>query len=385
MSHQIFSKGQVIFQEGDEGHCAYLIESGRIELSIAEQSKVLSSLGAGDIFGEVAIIERSPRSATAIAIEDTTLTVIDSDDLTKRMFKSDPVVIHLMKTLIRRQVKQRGGGIDTGLATSFSEGALKELLTESQIRDGLAGGEFEPFFQPIVRLHDRKLGGYEALVRWRRGDGRLMPPGEFLPVAERNARIQTIDLHILNAACAALASCRLHSEQAAAGNLFVTVNLAPVHFDTMNVVRELERVLSTHAILPRQLKVEVLETALLANIDVAIDVIGEIRALGVRVCLDDFGSGYSNLGYLHRLPIDTLKIDRSFVIGMSTSPRARKLVKGILELAAALDLETVVEGIESEDIAVQLATLGCTYGQGFLFGRPMERTQMLATHGVPVR
>jgi diguanylate cyclase len=378
---RVYQPGEVIFREGEPGLYAYLIETGGVELSVAGRARVLGRLGAGDLFGEVAIIERAPRFATAIAIERTVVTAINGEDLAARMTHSDPVVVHLMKTLIRRMEQQRGGA--HGLFAKASDEALKELLTESEIRDGLANGAFEPFFQPIVSLADRRVRGYETLVRWRRGDGRLLPPGEFLPVAERSSRIQGIDLHILDAACAALALCCRHDGRTEEDRLFVSVNLAPVHFHDLSVVRQLERAIVRHGIAPEQLKIELTETALLANIDATVNVIAEIHALGVRLCLDDFGTGYSSLGYLYRIPIDTLKIDRTFVAGMASSSRARKLVKAILEIAAALDLETVVEGIEDEAIASELMGLGCTFGQGFLFGRPIERSSMLASHGVP--
>lgn len=381
MSQLILAAGDVVFREGDAGTCAYMVECGGVAISTDGGARLLSKLGPGDLFGEVAILDGGVRTATAVATEDTLLTMVAGEDLASRLANSDPVVVHLMKAVIRRQIRQSRGDVDTGLSASLTDRALLELRREREIRDALERGEFEAFFQPIIGLEDRALRGYEALVRWRRSDGSIVSPGDFLPVAERNNRIRAIDLQILDQACRAAVACVRRSPSAAASDLFVTVNLAPLHFRDHAIVDELERALATTGLAPRRLKVELTETAFLESSDSTISVINDIRALGVRVCLDDFGTGYSSLGYLHRFPIDTLKIDRSFVLAMMNGERGRKLLVAVLAMARALGFDTVVEGIEDEPVAVALAEMGCALGQGYLFGRPMEHARMLASHG----
>ncbi|NYZ11383.1 EAL domain-containing protein [Azospirillum sp. RWY-5-1] len=380
MSQLVLVAGDVIFREGDPGTCAYMVEFGEVEISTDGGTRLLSKLGPGDLFGEVAILDGGVRTATAVATGDTLLTTVAGEDLANRLANSDPVVVHLMKTVIRRQIRQSRGDVDTGLSASLTDRALLELRREREIREALERREFEAFFQPIVGLEDRVLRGYEALVRWRRSDGTLVSPADFLPVAERNNRIREIDLQILHQACRAAVDCLRRSPRAAASDLFVTVNFAPLHFRDHAIVDELQRALTATGLPARRLKVELTETALLESSDATISVINGIRALGVRVCLDDFGTGYSSLGYLHRFPIDTLKIDRSFVLAMMNGERGRKLLVAVLDMARALGFDTVVEGIEDEPVAVVLAKMGCALGQGYLFGRPMERSRMLASH-----
>jgi len=374
MSQLVFSPGQKVFREGDDGDGAYIIERGTVRLSGNGRVRGASFLGPGDVFGEGALLERSGRVVEATALEETVLTLIDGDDLAIRVSRCDPVVAHLLRSLIRRSARDDGAEIE---ATENSRvGALRELATEAWIRDGLIAGEFEPFFQPIVSMGDRRVRGFEALARWRR-DGRLMTPGEFLPVAERNARIESIDLHIMDAACGALVE--MAEARPATADLFLTVNLAPGHFTDLRVVDRIRDVLVNRKMPPSRLKVELTEGAMLADTERTIEILNGLRALGVSVCLDDFGSGWSNLGRINQLPIDCLKIDRTLVLGMRENHRGRLVVRFVADLARSLGLETVVEGVETEADAEELAARGFTYGQGYLFGKPMERAEVERT------
>lgn len=365
----VFSPGQTIFRAGDEGDGAFVIERGAVRLTGDGRGRGARLLGPGDVFGEGALLERGRRAVEALAVEETVVTEIGGDDLAIRVSRADPVVGHLVRSLIRRAAREDGREI----ARTESAGALRELATEAWIRDGLIAGEFEPYFQPIVSMTDRRVRGFEALARGRR-DGRLMTPGEFLPVAERNARIESIDLHIMDAACAALVELSRVSD--AATELFLTVNLAPSHFIDLRVVERIRDVLANRGLSPHRLKVELTEGAILADTDRTVVILSGLRDLGVSVCLDDFGSGWSNLGRINRLPIDCLKIDRSLVLGMRENERGRVVLRFVADLAHDLGLETVVEGVETEADAEELSARGFTFGQGYLFGRPMERSAL---------
>jgi EAL domain-containing protein (putative c-di-GMP-specific phosphodiesterase class I) len=236
------------------------------------------------------------------------------------------------------------------------------------IRDGLAAYEFEPFFQPITRLSDSTLTGFEALARWRHSERGLVEPADFIALAEANDLIRAIDAVILDRAWRAfddaLAGCGRPLPP-----MLLSVNLSATHLrDSAIVDRVGGLIASGHG---ARLQFEITETLLIEDHDQAGRVMEQLKALGVSFALDDFGTGYSSLVYLHRLPIDCIKIDRSFSGVILTSARSRAIVRSIIGLARAMELRAVAEGVEEKGVADALIELGCEYGQGVYFGAPI--------------
>ena len=249
--------------------------------------------------------------------------------------------------------------------------ALALLELESDLRFGILRREFEPWLQPIVALEDARILGWEALLRWRHPARGVLAPGEFLDVAEANGSLEAIDWQIFEQ-CFALAPKLL------AGGQYINVNVSPRHFRMRDfAARFLDR-LHANGAHPGQIRIEVTEGAFIAHQDRAGETLELLASHGLHVALDDFGTGYSSLGYLHRFPLHTVKIDRSFVGGMT--PGSTAIVSAIVGLAKALNLEVVAEGIEEERQRQSLLKLGCGIGQGWLFARPQPPSVWLGPH-----
>ena len=247
----------------------------------------------------------------------------------------------------------------------------------AEIRDGLAAYAFEPFFQPIVDLKDSTLVGFEALARWRHAERGLIEPSEFIELAEANDLIRAIDAVILDRAWRsfndALAACtRPHPP------MLLSVNLSAAHLLDDAIVDRIRGLVAGGRGRGTRLQFEITETMLIADHDKAGQVMEQLKTMGVSFALDDFGIGYSSLVYLHRLPIDCIKIDRSFSEAILTSPRSRAIVCAIIGLAHAMDLRVVAEGVEEKEVAEALLGLDCRYGQGLYFGAPMPVGDLVA-------
>jgi diguanylate cyclase (GGDEF)-like protein/PAS domain S-box-containing protein len=239
------------------------------------------------------------------------------------------------------------------------------LLLEQDIDLALARNEFFVEFQPVVDLTHRELLGVEALVRWKHPQRGIVMPGAFISIAEESGRIVELGRRVLLDACTQV---RALSESVAAGNgLRVAVNISGRHLQQGNLVADVRNALEISGLDPGNLVIELTESTIMQNTDVNLERFRELKALGVRLAIDDFGIGYSSLSYLHRFPIDILKIDRAFVSRLTERDGGPELARAVVMLGTTLGLETIAEGIENEDQAATLLDLGCVAGQGFLF------------------
>jgi diguanylate cyclase (GGDEF)-like protein len=255
----------------------------------------------------------------------------------------------------------------------FEEGmhvqAMSLLQLETDLRFALERNEFELFYQPIIELDSTRFAGVEALVRWSHPEYGQINPEKFIEVSEATGLIIPMTLQILEAACEQLN--KWNGRDDGSIPLFVSVNLSGKHFNHPDVVEHIQGILEKTRIDPRRVKLEITETAVMDNAERASAVLRQIKDLGVQLIIDDFGTGYSSLSYLQRFPIDTLKIDRSFVRSMEDGRQNGEIVRSILALADAMKLSVVAEGIESVHQLHQLRILNCSYGQGYLFSHPL--------------
>jgi diguanylate cyclase (GGDEF)-like protein/PAS domain S-box-containing protein len=266
---------------------------------------------------------------------------------------------------------------------SMRERAERVMDLETNMRLGLERGEFILYYQPIFDLATRAPRGVEALVRWRRPDGELVSPGEFIPAAEQNGLILPLGGLVLDEACRALARWRA----AVLGDrtFFMAVNLSARQFTQPDLVRQVITTLRRESMAAVDLKLEITESVLMEHPESAMLKLRGLRELGVGIGIDDFGTGYSSLSYLQRFPIDTLKVDRSFVSAMEEQGN-RVIVRSVVSLAHNLGYDVVAEGIETEAQLEELAGFGCDLGQGFLYARPMDERaalELLGSHFGP--
>jgi len=239
---------------------------------------------------------------------------------------------------------------------------------EQQIRVALTQHQFFVEYQPIFDLSDRRIRGFETLIRWQHPEQGLITAGEFIPIAESTGLILPLGDFALDAACAQLAIWRSQGYE----YLTLAVNVSSVQFWRGDIVETVRRVLEKHQVPAAQLELEITETAMIEYPELVSDKLSALKHMGVRIALDDFGTGYSSLSYLHRFPVDTLKIDRSFVHAIPADRSVCSMISAIVGLAISLGLSVVVEGIETEEQVNWLSRLGRLDAQGFLFSRPLS-------------
>jgi diguanylate cyclase (GGDEF)-like protein/PAS domain S-box-containing protein len=277
--------------------------------------------------------------------------------------------------------KSHGKGHAEVFQPEMLRAARRRMRIENELTTAVEKQQFEAHYQPIVDLNSRHLVGVEALMRWRHPSRGLVMPGDFIPLAEETGQIVAMTQWILNRACADLA--RLQRDIAHGEGIRVSVNVSSRYLNHGNIVEDVRNSLAANRLAPSCLILEVTESLLLENSTKLERTFQELKGLGVRLALDDFGTGYSSLAYLHRFPIDIIKIDRSFVERLAGEREgaggvdAVALARAILSLADALDLDTVAEGIEHDTQRETLLALGCKTGQGYLFGKAMPVGEVL--------
>ncbi len=277
--------------------------------------------------------------------------------------------------------KSHGKGQAAVFQPEMLRAARRRMRIENELDTAIEESQLEAHYQPIVDMASRHLVGVEALMRWRHPSRGMVLPGEFIPLAEETGQIVPMTQWILGRACADAA--RLQREIVHGDGLRVAVNVSSRYLNSDNVVADVRAALAANRLRPGCLILEVTESLLLENSSRLERTFAELKMIGVRLALDDFGTGYSSLAYLHRFPIDILKIDRSFVERLAGDPGrsegvdAVALARAILSLAEALGLDTVAEGIEHDAQRETLLALGCRTGQGYSFGKPMPVQEVL--------
>ncbi|MDP9086956.1 MAG: bifunctional diguanylate cyclase/phosphodiesterase, partial [Pseudomonadota bacterium] len=254
--------------------------------------------------------------------------------------------------------------------------ARRRFSIETELRRALDKDQLELLYQPLISLKSGQVAGFEALARWSHEDRGEISPTEFIPVAEESGLILQLGRWAMDKAVQTLAGWDRQSGEKLP--LYVAVNLSAIQVARDDVASMVESSLKAAGLTGQRLTLELTETAIVQDPARATRVFDALKALDATVAMDDFGTGYSNLAYLQRLPIDILKIDKSFVSGMMVDPDAVAIVRAVLSLAEALGMSTTAEGIETVELATTLATLGCASGQGFYFAKPLPSSQALA-------
>ncbi|MEB3119788.1 MAG: EAL domain-containing protein [Snowella sp.] len=265
--------------------------------------------------------------------------------------------------------KQQGKSRYQIMTSSLQIAAMRRFQLERELRDAVKKGEFCLFYQPIICLKTGELSGFEALIRWKHPIHGLISPGEFIPIAEETSLIKVLDLWVLEAACQQMSQWQ---EQIPFNQILsMSVNFSPIELIQQNIVEVVENIVQKYSFDWWDLKLEITENALMDSV-IQVEILENLKKLNLKLSLDDFGTGYSSLSRLYRFPIDTLKIDRSFVTRIQLEKAGASIINAIVTLAHNLQMDVVAEGIETILEQDTLKNLGCEFGQGYLFAKPLN-------------
>ena len=262
------------------------------------------------------------------------------------------------------------GVFDKNLRANY----IEKITLEADLRFAVERGELSMYYQPLISLKDGELIGFEALLRWQHPSKGLISPALFIPIAEDSGLIVPITKWILRETCSQIAEWQKLA--VSYNDLIVSVNISGKHLADENLINDVQKAFKNSALSPASLKLEITETAAMENAEQSIKILNGLKSLGVQLSIDDFGTGYSSLSYLHRLPFDSLKIDRSFVIEVGEQGENSEVLQTIVALAKNLKMRTIAEGIETPAQLAILQNLGCDYGQGYLMSRPLPKDEM---------
>ncbi len=387
-----YQAGDLIFSEGDEGAFAYIVEEGQVEIwtVINGDRLVLNVLEPGRLFGELALVDWKPRSASASALSDCILSVVTPEQVSQRLDVADPILRLLLLVIMdnfrsetnnfRGQQAPRPIAPKSDIKTLNKISPLQQLTDavdlirlEGELRDAINHQQFHLVYQPIFQLDNQQLEGFEALIRWRSPKRGSVPPDQFIGLAETSNLIIPIGEWVIKQG---LEDLRRLNDQFQK-TLLMSFNIVSRQTESPDFLPWLLQTVSDYGIDPSCIKLEIIERTLF-NRDNSLPWIQQCRSEGFSLVLDDFGTGYSSLQYLNEYQIDRVKIDRSFVKGLEENLNSRSICKAILNLAHALGMSVVAEGIETQEQLEILRELGCEYGQGYLLARPLPLEQAMA-------
>lgn len=425
ISQTTFDTGEYIFKEGDPGDCAYIIESGMVEITLDRkgQETVIATLSKGDILGEVAIIDRLPRSGSARAVVPTELTEIPLKYFSLKIEESDPTVRMFLRIIMSRyrdlnarlgkvlaslpkldsetdpenfdsttselkdvvsQFNDMQKSIDLAVTKpseadkqpAYSDDTLemtRTLVTEEVLlANAIKNKEFVLYYQPIIDLDFYKIVGCEALVRWHHPSGELLTPAGFINQLEKTDLIIELGYWIAQEAC----EFQKRIFDQFRYDFFVAINLSGKQFNDQLLVPNLSRIIEASGARSNRIEFEVTESLLVANPERASDALHELKETGAKLAIDDFGTGYSSFSYLHRFPLDKLKIDRAFVSSMTRVKKSKQIVKSLINLAHDMEMKVVAEGIEHKEEAEMLRDHRADFGQGYFFSKPISEEEI---------
>lgn len=392
-----FQAGTRIFNANDAADCAYMIDQGYVEIAVESygQRETLELLGPGDIFGEMEILDGKPRITTATAVHDTNVLSISREQLLDDVNQSGSLTRQILVATLYRlrsvqeknnhEVKNRLEQVSTNQDEdtqyqSVRTDAANQLRQRYDLAKAIENRQFDLAYQPIVNLLDGRTAGFEALLRWPQPDGTTVTPDQFIPLAEKTKLIVPLGVWILERALEAIQIINFRATQRGLGSngTFVSINVSPRQLENELDVERIANLIEQSNVDPNCIKLEITEQALLDDPRMATIALARLKSTGASIAIDDFGTGYSSLNYLHRFPLDTLKIDRSFVSRIVDDKNRQYVVAAIIGLARDLGMQVVAEGIEEKDELQWLRDHACRYAQGYLLSKPVPFKESLA-------
>ncbi len=392
-----FKAGETIIRQGEPGESAYIIESGRVEITVQTPNGKIQKVGTrgpGTMIGEMALVDNAPRTATVQATENCVLLEITKEDFSNRLQKSDPILrmtsqvilARYRDTLTRADISRESSNWPPVEALELNYAgqtdAVESVKIANEFQVALQKKQLSLHYQPIINLKEGKVSGFEALMRWNHPERGFISPGIFIPIAEQSGLIVEASRWALRESCMALK--RIEGRAGFSNELFMSVNFSSTDFSSENFVDTIYTTISETDVSPRLIHLEITERLLMGQPDNAKDTLTMCRKAGLGISIDDFGTGYSSLSYLHYFPIDTLKIDQSFIHDMHKNESSMELVKSIIALGKNMKMHVIAEGVEKQEEGRTLRELGCDMAQGYHFARPMAEmdvTKFVNEHG----
>ena len=367
-------QNEIIFKQGQKAESAYLIESGQVEIFYTNKNGIethLTILGPGELFGEMALIDTNVRSASAKARTEIVLHEIQKEQLLEKINSSSSIVQLILKILmerLRRQNRIDGGDESVYIEPNQKhEDALEKIKFENEIFEAYKNNEFVIFHQPIVHLASQKIVGSEALIRWQSPKNGIISPGKFIDILENSSMIVPVGYWIFEQCFEDYKKI----QKIYSGPFSISINVSGRQFLHHEFIDNIKKLVDKHSVNPKKFKIEIIERVMMESA-ILTDILKQLRTIGFEISLDDFGTGFSSLQYLAEMPIDYLKIDRSFVVNLFKDKKTLAVVKSILFLAQQLNLKVITEGLETQEELNLMTELGSDYGQGYLFSKPIK-------------
>jgi EAL domain-containing protein (putative c-di-GMP-specific phosphodiesterase class I) len=385
-----FFAGDTLMKEGEIGHAAYIIESGQVEILVDRGNNKLKigTRGPGSMVGEMAMIDDQPRTATVRAVEDCEVIEITREDFEGWIENADPVLkmtMHVILTRYRDMLKKsffssvkKTGVEETEKQNDLHDVALNAIKMRNELKEAI-GSDLVLYYQPIVDIKNRKIAGFEALMRWMHPEKGMISPGAFIPIAEQSGLIVEMSRWALEEACRKVHDFKevINSDIRSDDPFYISVNFSVRDFATPDFFDHFQETLKKTNTSVDQIHLEITESLFFEQPALASEALTRCHEKGLNISIDDFGTGYSSLSYLHSFPVNTLKIDQSFVRSMLHKENSYTLIRSIIGLAENLNLKVIAEGIEHQEEATALKELNCQKCQGYWFARPMPEADVL--------
>ena len=391
-SQKKFKAGDVLMRQGDLGENAYIIEDGKVEITVKNsdgKERVVGTRSAGAMIGEMSLIDSAPRTATVTVIEDCTVLEITKDDFSRRLEGADSVLRMTIQVILTRyrdmlkrsdlkkQSKDGSGAENTERDYLEQADAVETIRIANEFMEALENDEISLYYQPIIDLQNGEIYGFEALMRWIHPEKGFISPGVFIPIIEDNGQIIKASNWAFKEACNALK--RIQSARNYHRDLHMSVNFSTEDFSAPDFVNNIHETIKETKLPTSQIHLEITERILMAQPEKAKETLAMCREAGMGISIDDFGTGYSSLNYLHAYPINTLKIDQSFIRDLQVKKNSKELVRSIITLGQNLDMSIIAEGVEQIEEAAMLKKMGCHYAQGFYFAKPVPEKDVIET------
>ena len=384
-AEKFFKAGEVIMAQGDAGTCAYFIQEGRVGTVVEKEDGQILNMGTrgpGSLIGEMAIVDNQPRSATIRSLENCKLLEITKDDFARSIRGANPIMRLISQVILMRyrDILRRSQMLSSDSPDMPSPELLEKECAEqinvvqaikmaNEFKVAIASGQLRLHYQPIISIKSGQILGFEALMRWQHPERGLIPPDLFIPMAEDSGLIIEASRWAVREVCQLIK--RLDIVRPDLKSVYFSVNMSATDFDEQGFLDAFNCILKGTGTTASRLNLEITERLLLKQPKNVKDTLDKCRELGVGVVIDDFGIGYSSLSYLHQYPIDTLKIDKSFIHMMRRDAKVLGLVKSILSLSENMAIRIIAEGVEEAEEAALLSSLNCDTAQGYFFSSPV--------------